>query len=102
MYLSVYLFKNKPSGPYKVDFVIGNRWDKLQNLLSQNERGGIREGEIMAKNDFLTGGLLEGGAEGKERGGLNIGFPVFIIQLVVVGDISCTMIGVSPSVVGNY
>ena len=24
MYLSVYLFKNKPAGPHEVDFVIGN------------------------------------------------------------------------------
>ena len=30
MYLSVFLFKNKPTGPHEVNFVIGNRRDKVQ------------------------------------------------------------------------
>ena len=46
MHLSVYLFKNKPTGPHEVDFVIGNRRDEKQNLLSQKGRG---VGEVLER-----------------------------------------------------
>ena len=42
MYLNVYLFQNKSDGPHEVDFVIGNKLDLLQNLMSPNGVGGGR------------------------------------------------------------
>ena len=72
MYLSVYLFKNKSTGPHEVDFVIGNRRDWLQNLMSQ--RGGVirergRGGGAYYKNRLPNGGLVREGRGGnRERG----------------------------------
>ena len=62
MYLCVCLFKNKATWPHDMDFIIGNRRDQLQNLMSQNGGRGVnREGGLLLKNDFQTGGLLESG-----------------------------------------
>ena len=57
MYLSVYLFTNKPTWPHKVDFVIGNR---------KRGGGGIREESLLQKLTSKWGrwGLLERGGGG--------------------------------------
>ena len=64
MYLNVYLFH----GPHEVDFVIENKMDYLQNLMSPN--GWVvnrREGGLLQKNDYQTGGLLERGVNSEIR-----------------------------------
>ena len=55
MYLSVYLFKNKPTGPHKVDFITENRRDKLQ-IPCPTREGAVREGGggLITKTDFQT------------------------------------------------
>ena len=61
MYLNVYLFQNKSTGLHEVDFQTG--W-----------RGGGR-GVLLPKNDFQTGGLMEGRGEGgllEEKWGLTL------------------------------
>ena len=54
MYLNVYLFQNKSNGPHEVDFVIGNKLDKLQISCPQTGWGGglIERGALLPKNDF--------------------------------------------------
>ena len=48
MYLSLYFFKNKPTGQGEVDFVIGNMREKLQ-ISCPKGRGVIREGDLLQK-----------------------------------------------------
>ena len=69
MYFSVYLFKNKPTGPHEVDFVIGNRRDLNYTISCPKRERVIREeGGLITKTDFQTGGLLERGWGLLERG----------------------------------
>lgn len=57
--LLILLFKNKQTGPHEQDFVIGNKRDELQNVMSlKRGGGGIREGELQHKN---RGFIREGG-----------------------------------------
>ena len=62
MYLSVYLFKNKPAGPHELDFVIGN--GALITKSHVPKRGGR----------LPNGGLLERGVN--REGRLNRAFTV--------------------------
>ena len=59
MYLSVYLFKDKPTGPHEVDFIIGNRMDYNYKISCPKKRGGgggvvIIERGLFTKTDFQT------------------------------------------------
>ena len=47
MYLSVYLFNNKPTGPHEVDFIIGN--SKKFHVPKRGGGGAIREGFLLQK-----------------------------------------------------
>ena len=47
MYLCVYLFKKKPTGPQEVNFATRNQWECMTNFkifMSQKGEGVIREG----------------------------------------------------------
>ena len=56
-YLSVYLIKNKRTGPHEVDFVIEKRRDLQQR--GGRGGGGVFEREACYKSDFQTEGLLQ-------------------------------------------
>ena len=59
MSLNVYLFQNKSNGPHEVDFVIRNKLDQLQNLMSPNGvgggGGGNRKGDLITKKRLPNG-----------------------------------------------
>ena len=57
MYLSVYLFKNEPTGPHEVDFKIGNGRDYFQNIMNERE-GGLLERWAYYKHRLPNRGLL--------------------------------------------
>ena len=63
MYFSVYLFKNKPTGPPEVDFVIGNRRDLNYTISCRKGGGGgvIRERGLLQKQTSKRGAYWGGG-----------------------------------------
>ena len=74
--LSVYFFKNKPTGPHEVGFVIARTY------VPKEGGGGVLERGLITKTDFHTGDFLERGLIESGGGGRLIEFLWYFVSLV--------------------